>query len=116
METNLCLSEHRLAAVGGREGNLANGFREGVGKAAGGSYEATAGGQTCDSLNYLSGGIVRNLQAHEDSDEEWQKLLSMQSDHNKHDISHDKEHNPFLSCSVKSGVDSEVCKLGGLIN
>ena len=81
-----------------------------------GSYEATAGGQTCDSLNYLSGGIVRNLQAHEDSDEEWQKLLSMQSDHNKHEISHDKEHNPFLSCSVKSGVDSEVCKLGGLIN
>ena len=29
-----------------------------------GSFEATAGGQTCDALNYLSGGIVRHIHAH----------------------------------------------------
>ena len=113
-----------------------------------GSFEATAGGQTCDALNYLSGGIVRHIHAHVGnevsiprliltsssphphliltsssphphlifSQEEWQELISLQEEHNKHDIAHDKEHNPFLSCSVASGVDSEECKLGGLIN
>jgi hypothetical protein len=79
-------------------------------------YEATAGGQTCDALNYLSGGIVRHLHAHEGNEEEWQRLINMQEEHNKHEIHHDREHNPFLSCSVKSAVDSEECKLGGLIN
>eukprot|EP01043_Picozoa_sp_COSAG02_P009578 COSAG02_NODE_327_length_24561_cov_92.867754_17_plen_735_part_00 len=81
-----------------------------------GSYEATAGGQTCDALNYLSGGIVRHIHCHVDNEEEWQQLLSLQEEHNKHEIVHDKEHNPFLSCSVSSAVDEAQCKLGGLIN
>lgn len=83
-----------------------------------GSYEATAGGQTCDALNYLCGGVVRNFSAHEANEEEWQQLLSMQEEHNKHEISHDKEHNPFLSCSVKSGCrsDADLKEQAGLIS
>ena len=50
-----------------------------------GSYEATAGGQTCDALNYLCGGIVRHIHCHVDNEDEWQQLLSLQEEHNKHE-------------------------------
>jgi hypothetical protein len=80
-----------------------------------GSFEATAGGLTCDTLNYLSGGVVSTLPAHGDKPEEWASLLKLQTG-NKRAAAADKEKNPFLSCAVARGVDSELCKLGGLIN
>lgn len=44
-----------------------------------GSYEATASGQTGDTLNYLTGGLVSHVEIVDDkengTDDEWETLL-----------------------------------------
>ena len=70
-----------------------------------GSYEATAGGLTCDTLNYLCGGLTRHIStrptaatADAPASDPWALLCAL--------TSADAEHRPFMSAAgrERSGV------------
>ena len=74
------------------------------------SYEATAGGDTADATNYLTGGVVTKLQIDADNMQAtWDALYKMVNPENK-------DHLSFCSCNTRMDADPATLANTGLIS
>ena len=84
-----------------------------------GSYEATAGGQTADTLNYLTGGVVSRIEIEDDEEhgtnDEWEEVKALAGTARLEGATSDDE-KAFLSCALKTGVTGQRAKEAGLID
>ena len=72
------------------------------------SFESTAGGQTDDAQQYLTGGATTKFALGKDSEEEWQKLVA---------LCVEKEHSlAYLSSHLRRNQSESLLERLGLIS